>query len=289
MTEHRPGDRADYEYAANISIMFTSTPLLQRPTAAARAGFRAIECWWPFPVPDPAPEQLTAFTDAVRDAGVRLTGLNFFAGDMPAGERGVACRPDRTDELTVSIDHLITIAEATGCRLFNLLYGQYDDRWSVDDQRRTAVTAIGEAAEAVRGIGGTVLLEPLAAPINGAYPLHSCDDVIELLDGPLAGRQNIALLFDLFHLGANGADLIAEAARVAPRIGHVQVADHPGRHEPGTGALPIEATLQTLWQAGYRGRIGCEYQPTGRTEDGLGWLPDGALTEVDHHHDKDGS
>lgn len=258
--------------SANISIMFTELPYLARPAAARAAGFEHVESWWPFPEPAASAEQVDALVDALERAGVALSGLNFFGGDMPAGERGVACRPDRQEELAVNIEQLVGIARRTGCRAFNLLYGQLDERWSVAEQRDTAIQAVRAAASAVAKIDGTVLLEPLARGLNGSYPLVDGDDVIDLLEGPLRSTPNVRLLFDLFHLGSNQVELVAAADRMAPWIGHVQLADSPGRGEPGSGDLPIEATVNALVAAGYRGTIAAEYRPTRPTGETLGWV-----------------
>lgn len=258
--------------SANISILFTELPYLDRPAAARAAGFEYVESWWPFPGPIASAEQVNALIGALERAHVELSGLNFFAGDMPSGDRGIACRPDRQDELGLNTEQLVEIARRTGCRSFNLLYGQLDDRWSDAEQRDTAIRAVRTAATVLAEIDGIVLLEPLALGLNGAYPLVDGDDVVELLDGPLRSTPNVRLLFDLFHLGSNGVDLVAAAERLAPWIGHVQLADCPGRGEPGSGDLPIEETVATLVAAGYRGVIAAEYQSTGPTEQSLGWV-----------------
>lgn len=258
--------------SANISILFTELPYLDRPLAARAAGFGHVETWWPFPGPQATPDQVDAWVETLDRAGVQLSGLNFFGGDLPAGERGIACRPDRQKELELNVEQVLQIARRTGCRAFNLLYGQLDARWSVAEQRDTAIRAVRGAADALAAIGGTVLLEPLARGLNGSYPLVDGDDVVELLEGPLRSTPNVRLLFDVFHLGSNGVDLVAAAGRLAPWIGHVQLADSPGRGEPGSGVLPIDETVTALVTTGYRGAIAAEYQPTGPTESTLGWV-----------------
>lgn len=263
-----------YEFAANLSLMFTERPMLERPAAARAAGFETVEAWWPFAEPVVDDAEARRFIDALDEAGVRLIGLNFFAGDMPGGERGVACRPGRQSELAANTEQLIMIAEATGCRSFNLLYGQLDDRWSEQEQHDTALRAVRSAAERVLAVDGTVLLEPLASPLNGNYPLTTGDQVVELLEGPLADLPNVGLLFDLFHLRANGIDLVPAASAWARWIKHVQIADFPGRGEPGSGDSPIRETLAALDEVGYDGSIACEYKPTTTTEQTLGWLTD---------------
>jgi len=265
-------DDGRFTYSANISLLFTEAPYLERPRLAAAAGFQHVETWWPFAGPYPEAGEVDRFVAALADAGVSLTALNFYAGDMPAGERGLCCRPDRQEELRASAAPLLEIARRTGCRHFNLLYGQLDDRWTPEEQAATAVAAIRDLAAEVDVLGGTVLLEPLAAGLNGAYPLTTGDDVIGLLRGALASTTNVSLLFDLFHLGSNGSDLVDTARRLVEDIGHVQVADAPGRGEPGSGELPVAETLDALHGAGYRGLIGCEYRPTRSTGATLDWI-----------------
>lgn len=261
-----------FTYSANLSIMFTEVPLLERPAAASAAGFDHVEMWWPFHTPVASPSQVDELLQALDTAGVRLTGLNFWAGDMPSGDRGVASLPDREPELVANIDQVVEISHASGCRHFNLLYGQRDSRWSTEEQDRQAVAMIRRAAQSVASIGGTVLLEPLAEGLNGSYPLTNPEQVLTLLTGPLASHPNVALLFDTFHLGSNGVDLISAAEAAAPRIGHVQVADAPGRGEPGSGTLPLDQCLETLAGHGYDGLVACEYKPTRPTPKTLDWI-----------------
>lgn len=264
---------ARFTYSANISIMFAEHPLLERPAAAAEAGFTEVELWWPFRQPVAEPSEVAALVSAIEQAGVVLTGLNFWAGDMIGGERGVASRPDRTAELRANAAQLVEIADATGCRLFNLLYGQRDARWSPATQDAAALDAIRSAAALVEPLGGTVLLEPLASGLNGDYPLVDPAQIRALLQSSLAEIPNVRLLFDVFHIGSNGIDIVSSAAEFAPWIGHVQIADSPGRGEPGSGSLPIEKALDTLVAVGYTGRVACEYQPsTPTTAASLGWI-----------------
>ncbi|WP_152362227.1 hydroxypyruvate isomerase family protein [Microlunatus speluncae] len=260
-----------FSYAANISIMFTEHELLARPAAARAAGFGLIELWWPFSRPVADQAEVDALITAIDRAEVGLIGLNFFAGDMPAGQRGVANRPADGADLAANVEQVASIARRTGCRKFNLLYGQLDDRWTPAEQSAAAVTAIGRAAETVAEFGGTVLVEPLARGLNGAYPLTTADEVVDVITEVAAPAGNVGLLYDVFHLGSNGADLVADARRHADRIAHVQLADSPGRGEPGTGTLPIAAALAAL-PADYDGVIACEYKPTKATEQTLGWI-----------------
>lgn len=260
-------------FAVNCSILFTELPVLARPAAAADAGFTAVEFWWPFEESVPGDRDVDAFVSAVRDAGVALTGLNFAAGDMPGGDRGLVSWPARSIEFRESVDVLVGIGEQLGCSAFNALYGNRIPDVLTVEQDEQALTNFTFAANAVGGIGGTVLIEP----ISGApgYPLRTAADAIAVIDQVEAdaGATNLALLADLYHLTVNGDDVDRVIAEHTHRIGHVQVADAPGRHEPGTGELPLERHLAALEAAGYAGWVGLEYTPSTTTEDSLAWLP----------------
>ena len=239
-------------YAANLSILFPDLDLHDRPAAAARAGFDAVESWWPFATATPAPAEVDAFVEAVRAAGVRLIALNFYAGDMPAGDRGIVSWAGREDEFAATVRIAVDIGKQVGVTGFNALYGNHapDDDLAVRNLRFAA-------AEAAK-IGAQVLIEP----VSGAdYPLRTSADVVAVLDR--VDADNVALLADLYHLSVNGDD-VAKAIDVHfGRIGHVQIADAPGRHEPGTGELALGTWLRTLDQRGYDGWIAAEYVPTG--------------------------
>src|SRR4051794_39546575 len=146
----------------NLSILFTELPLLERPEAARAAGFSAVEFWWPWNVAVPSDADIDAFVSAVRNAGVRLVGLNFFAGDMPAGDRGLVSWPDRYDEFRDNIDVAVAVGEQLGCHNFNALYGNRVPRVPPQTQDTLAVENLAFAAAAAARIGGTVLLEPVS-------------------------------------------------------------------------------------------------------------------------------
>jgi hydroxypyruvate isomerase len=262
-------------FAANISLLFTEVPLLERPAAARSAGFDAIEAWWPFTVPVPDSREVDAFVAAVGDAGVRLEALNFFAGDMPGGDRGVVSVPGREAEFRDSTDVLASVAVQTGCTLFNALYGVRVEHATAQQQDDLAAENLALAAAAVAPFGGTVLLEPLTEGENGAYPLTGPDQVASVIRRvrAQAGAVNLRLLADFYHLANNGYGWDQVIERYLPDFGHVQIADVPGRHQPGTGTIPFDKLFAALEDAGYEGRVGLEYRPDGSTEDSLEWLP----------------
>jgi hydroxypyruvate isomerase len=256
-------------YLVNCSILFTELSLPERPAAAREAGFDAVEFWWPFDRPVPTNQEMADFVAAVRDAGVRLVGLNFPAGDMAAGDRGLVSWPGRAEEFRAGVDCAVSIGEQLGVRVFNALYGNRLDGVDRAEQDVLAVDNLAFAAGAAARIGATVLVEP----VSGAprYPLRTAVDAITAIGRVPA--DNVRMLADLYHLSINGDDVDAVIARYAGRIGHVQVADAPGRHQPGTGRLPIGRWLAALDEVGYAGWVGLEYVPDGPSAASLGWLP----------------
>ncbi len=280
-------------FDVNLSILFTELPLLERPAAAKAAGFDAVEFWWPWSVAVPADAEVDRFATAVTDAGVQLVGLNFFAGDMPGGDRGLVSWPARSAEFRDNVDVTVGLGERLGCRAFNALYGNRQDDVTPEEQDELAAENLALAARAARRIGATVLVEPVSGAAR--YPLLTAADALGAIDR--AGEDNVALLLDVYHLAVNGDDVDAAidtaasratggaasratggaASRAtgaaAGRIGHVQIADAPGRGEPGTGTLPLDRQLTDLQAAGYAGWVALEYKPTAATLDGLVWLP----------------
>jgi hydroxypyruvate isomerase len=256
-------------YAVNCSILFTELPLLERPAAARQAGFEAVEFWWPFAEAVPTDHGVDAFVTAIEDAGVQLIGLNFFAGDMPGGDRGLVSWPKRSGEFRDNIDVTVGIGERLGCRAFNALYGNRDESHSAGEQDDLAVENLGLAAQAAARIDGTVLVEP----VSGAdrYPLRTAADVLAVIDRVEA--VNVGLLADLYHLAVNGDDVDRVITQYTDRIAHVQIADAPGRNEPGTGLLPLDSQLAALEDHGYEGWVALEYKPATTTDESFSWLP----------------
>ncbi len=265
----------DLPYLVNCSLMFTELPLLERPAAAKAAGFDAVEFWWPFDRPVPGSAEVDAFTGAIRDAGVRLVALNFFAGDVAGPDCGVLSVPDRSAEFQDNIDVTVGIGAELGARCFNALYGNRIDGVPHEQQDDLATENLVRAAKAAAGIGATVLVEAVSGP--KPYPLRTAAQVVSVLDRVPA--TNVGFLCDLYHLAVNSAatnndDIDTAIDRYAGRVAHVQIADAPGRGEPGTGTLDLDRYLGALEAAGYHGWVSLEYKPsTGDTVKSLDWLP----------------
>lgn len=255
-------------YEVNCSILFTELPLLERPAAAKEAGFAAVELWWPFASPVPTDREADALVRAINDAGVQLVGMNFFGGDLPGGDRGVLSIPKRSDEFRDNIDATLGLGEQLGCRAFNALYGNRVEDASPEEQDELAAENLALAARAASRIGGTVLVEPVSG--TPSYPLKTAADALAVIDR--VGEPNVGLLADLYHLAVNGDDVEKVIAEHTARIAHVQIADNPGRNEPGTGDLPLEEQLTALEGGGYTGWVGLEYKPSAASVDSFAWL-----------------
>jgi hydroxypyruvate isomerase len=250
-------------FDVNCSILFTELPLLKRPAAALAAGFDAVEFWWPFAEPVPPDREVDAFIGALRDSGVRLAGLNFAAGDMAAGDRGLLSVPECSAAFRDNIDVCVGIAGQTGCTVLNALYGNRAQGVPRAGQDDLAVENLALAARAAAHADATVVVEPLNSHDNPRAVVVSSEQALEVIGRvrAQAGLPNIALLADLYHLARMGEDLPGVLARHAGDIAHVQIADVPGRGAPGTGALDYEALFSQLAAQGYAGWVGCEFKP----------------------------
>ncbi|ARH94663.1 TIM barrel protein [Streptomyces sp. MOE7] len=269
---------SDTRFNVNLSILFTELPLLERPAAARAAGFTAVELWWPW-VDAPVPEQaeLAALRDALNDAGTRLVGLNFYAGQLPGPDRGALSVPGAESErFRANVPVAVEFARSLGCTSFNALYGNRVEGVSPEEQDRLALENLTFAARAVAQVGGTLLIEALNAPESPACPIVSAPKAIEVVDAVNAatGLGNVKFLMDLYHLSMNGEDLEEVIDRYTDKTAHVQIADNPGRGAPGTGELDFDALLDRLKKAGYDGWIGLEYKPGDTpSASSFAWLP----------------
>ena len=243
-------------------MMFTEVPFLDRFEHAAKAGFEAVE--FLFPYAHPADE----IASRLRDNGLQLVLHNLPAGDWDGGDRGVACQPDRVDEFRGGIAKAIDYAQARGVGQLNCLAGKAPAAGG-DDVRATFVANVAFAATALKEAGLKLLIEPVNTYDIPGFFLNRTAQAAEILAE--VGADNAFIQYDLYHAQRMEGELAATAAKYLPRIAHIQLADNPGRNEPGTGEINYPFLFAHLDRIGYQGWIGCEYKPATTTEAGLGW------------------
>lgn len=269
---------SDQRFNVNLSILFTELPLLERPAAAAAAGFTAVELWWPW-VDAPTPEQseLDALRAAITDAGVQLVGLNFYAGQLPGPDRGALSIPgEESEKFRANLSVAADFAESLGCKALNALYGNRVEGVEPAVQDELALENLALAAREADRVGAVLLIEALNKPESPRCPIVSAPAAIAVVDkvNALTGLGNAKFLMDLYHLSMNGEDLPAVIDQYVAQTGHVQIADNPGRGAPGTGSLPLEELLDQLRKAGYEGFVGLEYKAGDRpSAEAFDWLP----------------
>jgi hydroxypyruvate isomerase len=251
-------------FSANVSMLFTERPFLERFAAAAAAGFSAVEFWWP------SAERPSDVAAAVRDAGVAVAALNFDGGDMSAGDRGLLSDPARVDRFRSNIPIALELAGAIECQRLNALVGLALGPDTRAEQLSLARESVREAADAAVGHRATILIEALNPLDNGRYLLPTIAEASAFIDE--VERDNVALLFDVFHVQRAEGNIVDTLRRHQHQIGHAQIADCPGRGEPGTGEIRFPFVLGALDEIGYDGFVGLEYRPTTRTEESLVWM-----------------
>jgi len=250
-------------FEPNLSILFTELPLLERPAAAAAADFEAAELWWPFDEAEPATERIEALVDAFESAGLTLACLNFHAGDMGAGDRGLLAVHGADAAFHANIEVAVDIAARLGCRVLNALYGRRQPGSDAELSDEQAVRNLARAVAAAERIGARVVVEAINPVDVPGFGLPSVADAAAFLDRARDDTGAEAWLsFDAYHAAMAGEDLDELVDRFGDRIGHVQLADVPGRHEPGTGRLDLASLLGRLESMGYAGWVGLEYVPT---------------------------
>jgi hydroxypyruvate isomerase len=253
-------------FDVNLSLLFTELPLLERPAAAAAAGFDAVELWWPWPEePTPARTALDDLRNALESAGTRLVGVNFYAGLLPGPDRGALSVPGAESErFRANVEVAADFAASVGCTALNALYGNRIDGVDPAEQDALALDNLALAAAAADRVGATLLIEALNAAESPRYPLVDAEAAVAVVRrvNEATGLDNARFLLDVYHLAMGGADLPAVIDRHIDHVGHVQIADCPGRGAPGTGSLPLSDLLGQLERAGYRGYVGLEHKPS---------------------------
>jgi len=250
-------------FAANLTMLFTEVPFLDRFERAARAGFKAVEFLFPYAY------DAGDIRQRLDSNGLQLVLHNLPAGDWDAGERGIACHPDRVAEFREGVGRAIDYAAVLGVGQVNCLAGKKPLGVTEAALRETLVANLAFAAEALGKAGIRLLVEPINSfDIPGFY-LTGTAQAIALLDE--VGSANAYLQYDIYHAQRMEGELAATMQKNLARIAHIQLADNPGRNEPGSGEINYAFLFQHLDRIGYQGWIGCEYKPAGTTEAGLGW------------------
>ena len=251
-------------FAANLSMLFTELPFLDRFEAAAGAGFQAVEFLFPYAHP------VADIRSRLRDNGLQLVLHNLPAGDWDAGERGIACHPDRVPEFRAGVTRAIDYATALGLKQLNCLAGIEPAGESPARLHETFVSNLRHAAEQLQYAGIRLLIEPINIFDIPGFHLNRTAQALAILDE--VGSDQLFLQYDIYHAQRMEGELAGTLARHLPRIGHVQLADNPGRHEPGTGEINYRFLFEHLDRIGYAGWVGCEYKPDAGTAAGLHWI-----------------
>jgi hydroxypyruvate isomerase len=250
--------------SANLTMMFGEVPFPDRFAAAARAGFRAVEFVAPYELPAARAGEL------VREHGLEVSVFNLPPGNWAAGDRGIGCDPARVGEFQDGVGRAIEYARAMGARQVHAMAGIAPRGVAADRLRETYVANLRFAAGKLAEHGIGLLVEAINTRDIPGYFLTTSRQAFALMDE--AALPTLRFQYDVYHLQIMEGDLAPTLERNVARIGHVQIADTPGRHEPGTGEINYRFLLRHLDRIGYAGWIGCEYKPLGATEAGLGWI-----------------
>jgi len=251
-------------FAANLTMLFNELPFLDRFEAAAQAGFKAVEFLFPYAF---AAQDIRQRLDA---NGLQLVLHNLPAGDWDAGDRGMACNPQRVDEFRAGVATAIEYAKALGVHQLNCLAGKAPAGVGEAELRDTFVANVAYAAAELKKANLRLLIEPINFYDIPGFYLNRTEQAIAILDA--VGADNAFVQYDIYHAQRMEGELANTLTKHLGRIGHIQLADNPGRNEPGTGEINYAYLFAHLDRIGYTGWIGCEYKPATTTSAGLGWI-----------------
>ena len=251
-------------FAANLSFLFTDVQFLDRFKAARDAGFDAVEFMFPYPY------EKHQLAEVLKANNLQLVLHNLPAGNWEAGERGIACHPNRRKDFQEGVQRAVEYAKALGCRKINCLAGIRPPGVEFSEARGTLINNLAYAAQILSGEGIQLLLEPVNTLDIPGFFVSTSAFGLELINA--AGPAKIGLQFDIYHTQIMEGDIARRIESNLKQIFHIQIADNPGRHEPGTGEINFPFLFAFLDRIGYAGWIGCEYKPSGDTLSSLGWL-----------------
>lgn len=252
------------QFAANLTMLFTERPFLERFEAASQAGFKAVEFLFPYAWPAQQIQQL------LQQHRLELVLHNLRAGDWDAGERGIACHPKRMQEFRDGVAQAIAYATTLGVKQLNCLIGKVPEDASRLQVDQTVIENLRYAAHELKKHGIRLLIEPINTYDIPGFYLHGTAQALALIDK--VDSDNLFVQYDIYHMQRMEGEIAATLTQHLSKIAHVQLADNPGRHEPGTGELNYPYLFKHLDALGYAGWIGCEYKPATQTEAGLGWM-----------------
>lgn len=252
------------KFAANLSMMFNEVPFLERFAAASKAGFKGVEYLFPYEFP------AEVVAERLREARLENVLFNLPAGNWAAGERGITCLPGREEEFRASVAKAVSYAKALGTTRLHAMAGIAPKGSDAAACQATLIANLKYAAAELAGQGFTLLLEAINTRDFPGFFVSTQAHAYEICEA--VGAPNLKMQMDLYHMQVMEGDLATKLKRYAPQCGHIQIAGAPERHEPDTGEVRYEYLFQLLDDIGYKGWVGCEYRPAGKTEDGLGWF-----------------
>lgn len=254
------------KFSANLSMMFTEVPFTERFAAAAAAGFKAVEFMFPYDYPAQEVKNL------LDKNNLSLVLFNLPAGNWTAGDRGVAVDPRRVEEFRAGVTMAVEYAKVLGTPRLNCLVGKKLQDISDSEQQTALIENLRFAADALAAANLTLLVEPLNAKDMPGFTLSTTSQVLAVIEA--LNRPNVKLQYDVYHAQRMEGELVATLRKELAKIGHIQIADNPGRHEPGTGEINYRFVFAAIDEVGYIGHVGLEYVPFAGTAAGLSWLAD---------------
>ncbi|MEO9102274.1 MAG: 2-oxo-tetronate isomerase [Burkholderiaceae bacterium] len=252
------------KFAANLTMLYNEVDFLDRFDAAARDGFKGVEYLFPYPY------EKQQLVDRLKKNDLTQVLHNLPAGDWAAGERGIAILPDRVGEFQDSVGKAIEYATALGCKKVNVLAGIAPKKADADKLRETFISNLKFAAPKLKDAGIMLVMEPINTYDMPGFYLNHTQQALDLIDA--VGSDNLFVQYDIYHMQRMEGELAATIQKHFAKIGHIQIADNPGRNEPGTGEINYPFLFKFIDQLGYDGWVSGEYKPAGKTSDGLGWM-----------------
>lgn len=254
------------KFSANLSMMFNELPFKERFASAAHTGFKAVEFMFPYEYP------VQEIKDLLDSNNLSLVLFNLPAGNWAAGDRGVAVDPRRREEFRAGVAKAVEYAKALGTPRLNCLVGKVLADVPETEQQAALIENLRFAADALAAASLTLLVEPLNDKDMAGFTLSTTKQVFDVIEA--VNRPNVRLQYDVYHAQRMEGELVGTLRREIARIGHIQIADNPGRHEPGTGEINYRFVFNAIDEIGYAGHVGLEYIPAGKTVEGLSWIAD---------------